>query len=649
LDPLQETYTSLNAHNLSDLTPDIEKEPDQPEDKNASPVSKKGYHEEHDSLSSNSLDFNQSKSDIDQFSDKSDSREFSKFSDPNQSKLFQREINISPQNENLFFEKVEFLSELYKVKFLSQIKEILMDFFLRFLIFYLIMFTIYFFSKNHYLLLIEQEFEKKRLLIEVFILFLSSFNLYLINNVSSKIDSEEQSDNSRFSSQIKYLVDLLIDVNNFLLDRFKDLKKRNKQNAQRNSFGSEFSVNGINKSDSKMSLNSDQGKQINYNFFRKTSLNLSDKHSKDSSLKPNENKFFGESREFQNRLNELVIKHLLVFLRLNPELPLNSEDLENLLGFESISHLERREFTRQIEDHAQEKQLKEREEYNTEVKEYFMGNHDEMQQDISSKPDDTSEKRTSKVFKVSSFNEIRMNYPNEIFKSEPIEVESVPVSPSNKSTDQPWISYFKEPTSKDKSKSENENDYVSIKNRRDMSLEEKLLFYQMNKHNYFSAIFFFSLYDVLKDSIVNIILLFLLNNVNGLTLICILVMFGCRFIYKTHFNDMVFFLSCVFCSRLFAFLFSDDFPENPLASFFILANKNKTFLVCEAFIIGSSIFILIPTMFLVKIVFDDFRVLKIEKNKKFFRIFSIKKNNFNTEIDDSLIDNQGTLPTIFNI
>ena len=625
LDPLRDSQSQTAQSRQQAAPSDLESPPQQPPAPKAPDA---GYHEEHDSLSSNSLDFSHNQTCIEQLSDKSDSHDMSKFSGPSMGNMGQREIKIAPQNEHLFFEKVEFLGELYKAKFLSQIKEILMDFFLRFLIFYLIMFTVYFFSKNHYLLLIEQEFEKTRLLIEVFILFLSSFNLYLINNVSSKIDSEEQSDNSRFSSQIKYLVDLLIDVNSHLLRRFKDLKRRNKHNAQRVSASSGISfLDAKHVRESKLSLSSDHDRSAQHNFFRKTSLNLSERLSKDPLVRPPNQNFLGESREFQNRLNELVVKHLLVFLRLNPELPLDTEVLEHLLGFESISHLERREFTRQIEDHAQEKQMKERLLHNKEVAEYFFSNCDEFPR----APRKDSERRRSREFEVSELHRARMEYPNELFEASEKKAESTPVSPNNKSTENPWLLYFKEPTSKDESKSEHENEYVSIKNRRDMSLEEKLLFYQMNKHNYFAAIFFFSLYDVLKDSIVNIILLFLLNNVNGLTLICILVMFGCRFIYKTHFNDMVFFLSCVFCARLFAFLFSDEFPENPFASFFILANKNKTFLVCEAFIIGSSIFILIPTMFLVKIVFEDFRVLRVEKNKKFFRIFSIKSNEIETE------------------
>ena len=632
LDPLQKSVSKFNLR--VDLFATFNKKNDLPDENQkvdeTAPQEQEEYKDEHDSLSSTSLDFSQNNQYDKDVSDKSDSRDFSKFSNNSSVNMFQKEINISPKNENLFFEKVEFLSELYKVKFLSQIKEILMDFFLRFLIFYLVMFTIYFFSKNHYLLLIEQEFDKTRLLIEVFILFLSSFNLYLINNVSSKIDSEEQSDNNRFSSQIKYLVDLLIDVNNFLLDRFQNLKKKNKRNVQRMSVESDLTNLGNGPmQESKSSLNSDQEKLSNH-FFRKTSLNFSERQIKETFMKAQENDFFGESREFQNRLNELVIKHLLVFLRLNPELPLKPDLLEKQLGVESISHLERREFIRQIEDYAQEERLKKREFSNNEIKDYFMSNCDEINQlDALKGGSEGNEGRGSRSFEVSRFNASRMAYPNDIFKLAQEEVPST--TPSNKSTETPWLSYFQEPASKNQSKSENDNDYVNIKNRKDMSLEEKLLFFQLNKHNYFTAIFFFSLYDVLKDSIVNIILLFMLNNVNGLTLICILVMFGCRFIFKTHFNDMVFFLSCVFCARLFAFLFSDVFPENPFASFFILANKNKTFLVCEAFIIGSSIFILIPTMFLVKIVFDDFRVLRIEKNKKFFRIFSIKKNKIDTK------------------
>jgi hypothetical protein len=604
-----------------------------------------------DSLSSTSIDFTQNNHLPE---DLSLEQEIKVMDNGSSSFANQQNVNISPRNEFLFFEKVEFLGELYKAKFLSQIKEILMDFFLRFLIFYLVMFTIYFFSKNHYLLLIEQEFEKTRLLIEVFILFLSSFNLYLINNVSSKIDSEEEDDNSRFSSQINYLVDMLIDVNNFLLDRFKDLKHRNLQTLRRKSVGSSLSqVEHKVSRDSKFSLSSDFEK-TNYNFFRKSSLNFSDNSNKKINFRQSEeNNFFAESRDFQNRLNELVIKHLFVFLRLNPELPLNAEILEHKLGLESISHLERREFVRQLEDFAQDIQLKARSIHNQEVTEFFMGNADEFNETFSVE-NSSQIPRESKhnLFEVGPFHKERMNYPNEIFKIQKEKEESMPVSPTNKSEDKPWLWYFKEPKSKTKSKTDSENDHVSIKNRKDMSLEEKLLFYQLNKHNYFSAIFFFSLYDVLKDSIVNIILLFLLNNVNGLTLICILVMFGCRFIFKTHFNDMVFFLSCVFCARLFAFLFSDEFPENPFASFFVLANKNKTFLVCEAFIIGSSIFILIPTMFLVKIVFDDFRVLKIEKNKKFFRIFSLKKNKKDIQIKKEDSEQKGNyfyFDIIFNL
>lgn len=634
LDPLKDSPIKLSE--IPSSTPlDLLQNKKEPESPAPTPKPQETPIKDTDSLSSASIDFTQNNHQDEEFASDEESPAPSIRS---LSSAQQFEINISPRNEYLFFEKVEFLGELYKTKFLSHIKEILMDFFLRFLIFYLVMFTIYFFSKNHYLLLIEQEFEKTRLLIEVFILFLSSFNLYLINNVSSKIDSEDEDDNSRFSSQINYLVEMLMDVNKFLLERFKNLQKRNLKIIKRKS--GEIATNQLERirRESKFSLSSELDR-TGHNFFRKTSLNFSDSSAKNNFNNSQEHNFFAESRDFQNRLNELVIKHLSVFLRLNPELPLNAESLEQQLGFESISHLERREFVRQLEDFAQETRLKAREIHNREVSEFFFGNSDEFYETSLSSQKHV---KTDFPFNVGPYNTRRMEYPNEIFKENEQEEESVPPSPANKAEDKPWLWYFKEPKSIKKSKTESENDYVNIKNRKDMSLEEKLLFYQLNKHNYFAAIFFFSLYDVLKDSIVNIILLFLLNNVNGLTLICILVMFGCRFIFKTHFNDMVFFLSCVFCARLFAFLFSDEFPENPFASFFVLANKNKTFLVCEAFIIGSSIFILIPTMFLVKIVFDDFRILRIEKTKKFFRIFSLKKQKMQNPLENEDIEVRST-------
>ena len=339
------------------------------------------------------------------------------------------------------------------------------------------------------------------------------------------------------------------------------------------------------------------GTPLKPNFFRKTSLDSG----------PTERNPF---RELDSQLNELVIKHLGVFLRLNPQLEMDPKTLEKKLGLGSMSHLERRDFVRQLEDHFQPEELKIKKKLNQAVKEYFNNNSETVGQD---------------------FDEKRFEYPNNFMQPDKPELEQEEVKSesglsgtSHKEKRGQWLkSYFqKKETSKGATEPEPEN--VQIKNRMDMGLEDKLLFYQVNKHNYFSAVFFFSFYDILKDSVVNIILLFMLNNVNGLSLICILVIFGCRFVFQTHFNDMVLFLSFVFCARLFAFLFSDDFPQNSISAFFVLANKNKTFLVCEAFVIGSSIFILIPTMFLVKIVFEDFRLLTINKRRPFFRIFNGK-------------------------
>ena len=62
-------------------------------------------------------------------------------------------------------------------------------------------------------------------------------------------------------------------------------------------------------------------------------------------------------KEFQDQLNDLSIKHLDVFLKLNPNLPKKSDELQRILGIEKMSHQEKKEFARQLEDHLEEKPL----------------------------------------------------------------------------------------------------------------------------------------------------------------------------------------------------------------------------------------------------------------------------------------------------
>lgn len=143
------------------------------------------------------------------------------------------------------------------------------------------------------------------------------------------------------------------------------------------------------------------------------------------------------------------------------------------------------------------------------------------------------------------------------------------------------------------------------------SLDTKLKYLPMNNHKVLLSILCFSLFDIFKNVILNLLLLTVTKNVNFMSMISVTAFVGVGLMTKIKFPQILMVISISFWVRLFSRFHIIIFGDSFIAMFLRLKDDSKTDFIFEMTIIAFTLFLLIPAVLLIKIVFEDFQ--KIEK------------------------------------
>lgn len=147
------------------------------------------------------------------------------------------------------------------------------------------------------------------------------------------------------------------------------------------------------------------------------------------------------------------------------------------------------------------------------------------------------------------------------------------------------------------------------------SLDTKLKYLPMNNHKVLLSILCFSLFDIFKNVILNLLLLTVTKNVNFMSLISVTAFVGVGLMTKIRFPQILMIISISFWVRLFSDFHSDLFNDSWLGIFLQLKKPSPIDFVFEMTIIGLTLFLLIPAVLLIKIVFEDFQTIEKQVDK----------------------------------
>ena len=149
----------------------------------------------------------------------------------------------------------------------------------------------------------------------------------------------------------------------------------------------------------------------------------------------------------------------------------------------------------------------------------------------------------------------------------------------------------------------------------------KIQKYPKNKYKIMVAIFMHSMFDFLKELILNFFLFAIVKNISCFSFIMLIVVFGVRHLKKMKYLKLSYLISVGFIIRVFSVVhFKDrnfpkklfEFPEilNFLNDFLAIKNPSIIGFKIEVLCLGMISFLIIPTVLLIKIVFKDFHNVK---------------------------------------
>lgn len=143
-----------------------------------------------------------------------------------------------------------------------------------------------------------------------------------------------------------------------------------------------------------------------------------------------------------------------------------------------------------------------------------------------------------------------------------------------------------------------------------VSLQKKLRFLPQTKFLSLLAIFYFSLFDILKDSILNLLLLSIATNVNVLTLFTIVFVLGFPIFSRIKYTWILTIVSFSFWIRISFHMYPEILKDFKYSYLFHLINFSNFGFILEMIIICSNLFLFIPTFLLVDVVFEKFIRIK---------------------------------------
>jgi hypothetical protein len=142
------------------------------------------------------------------------------------------------------------------------------------------------------------------------------------------------------------------------------------------------------------------------------------------------------------------------------------------------------------------------------------------------------------------------------------------------------------------------------------TLQRKLRYWPQTNFLALLAILYFSLFDLVKNSIVNVLLLSITTNINIFTLVSIVFMYGIPILKPIKFTTTFAVVTFSFWTRVGLSIYPSILPATPLVSIFTATHFSLSAFFVELLTISSTLFLFIPTFLLMNVVFENFVRIK---------------------------------------
>ena len=145
---------------------------------------------------------------------------------------------------------------------------------------------------------------------------------------------------------------------------------------------------------------------------------------------------------------------------------------------------------------------------------------------------------------------------------------------------------------------------------------KKLVNLPKNRKLLLRVIFLYSSYDVLKEMILNLYILCIAYNVNGVSLVLVCMTLGAPFVFKMRFWRLLTFMCFSLLLKTLYFFYMTGTNPNIIKLYLKIYIQNSVAFNIEFVVVGLSIFLFVPTFLLIKTIFSEFSKSKTDFSEK---------------------------------